>query len=386
MARLWAILQADTDAKRVSAKAIGCTHAIVSANWTELQPTATGTIDATVMARVTAAYDHCESIGLGVIMAIGLQYPPSWVKSGVEPFKDHLGNQYLNTSTSDGKAVRNWIWTQTGRNYLSDLWTRFAASLGPTRVAKTYGVRLGGGWYGELHYSESVSGSGTLAWQGYGASMQLGTDLASDLTVCPLPGYIPYGTGSTDANDSIWLNWYLNGLVTFGLWQIAQFKALGFTKNLYMLQPGYGVRSNQTRTNAGYKQAAALGEDPVRMIGAIMNLPEAQWYSTWLNTSDGFPGGTVDSDKAAWKKLYEEALKRSKHWGLVGENTGSESNTGMDNIYAGALGSASYAGYPGTPSTGHYYRGMLWLDWNSLNAGGSAATLTHYGAKIAAAG
>jgi hypothetical protein len=379
MSRIFAVLNADTNAARVAVKNAGCTHAVINANWDNLQPTGTGSLDPTATATMLASYDHALSIGLRPILAVNLQYPPSWILSGVEKFKDQAGNQY--DTNGSGKQVRNWMWTAVGRTYVADLLTRIATALGPVRVKATDGVRVGGGWYGEVHYPEPISGGPTFAWQAFGASMQTGTGLAAGMTVCPVPGYVPYS--GTDAQDVTFLNWYLNGIVSWVQWQIDQYKALGFTRNLWVLLSGYGVRANQLRTDDGYKQAAALGEDHLRLIGQFMHDTAVWPYSTWLDTVDGFAGGTVDSDKAAWKSIYEKALVRGKHYELTGENTGGENNTGMDGIFAGALGAATYAGSPGIPSAGHYYNGCVWLDYTSATNGSGGATLAHYASKIA---
>lgn len=381
MARIFAVLSANTNAARVASKNAGCTHAVINADWDVLQPAGTGALNTSAVTNLLAAYDHALSIHLKPILSVNFHYPPAWVLSGVEKFKDQAGNEYA-TATS-GKQVRNWMWTATGRTYVHDLLTRVAAALGASRIKATDGVRVGGGWYGEAHYPESVSGGPTYAWQAFGTSMQTGVGLAAGMTACPVPGYVPY-TG-TDSQDVAFLNWYLNGLVSWVQWQTDQYKALGFTRNLWVLLSGYGVRANQVRSDAGYKQAAALGEDHIRFIGQFMHDPIIWPYSTWLNTNDGFPGGTVDSDKAAWKSVYEKSLVRGKHYGLIGENTGNESNAGMDSIFADALGNGAYAGSPGAPASGHYYNGCVWLDYASLTGGGGNATLAHYAAKIAAA-
>lgn len=383
MSRIWTVLGADTYAARAAIKAAGCTHAVINANWNALQPTATGILDSTGIATVIQGYADALELSLKPILSINLHYPPTWVLNTVEPFKDQLGNEYLDTNVGAGKAVRNWMWTATGRTYVSDLITRTANALGSVLVSLTDGVRIGGGWYGELHYAQAVSGGPTYAWQGFGVSMQNGTDLASDLTVCPNPGYVPYS--GTDAEDSVWLNWYLNGIVTWAQWLIQQHKNAGFNRNLFLLLPGYGVRTNQTRTSSGYKQAAALGEDHIRAISAIMHDSAAWPYSTWLNTADGFPGGTVDSDKAAWKSIYEKSLIRGKHYHIIGENSGNESNSGMDTIFSDALGGSTYAGSPGIPSQGYYFEGCAWLSYTSLTDG-THADLNHYATKVAAAG
>lgn len=377
--RVWAVLGANSDAARVAVKAAGCTHIVINADWYDLQPNATGSIDTTALANLNHAIDHAISIGLEPIFSLNIHYTPTWVLSSVEPFRDQLGNDYVDTNVSAGKAVRNWMWTTAGRSYVSDLLTRVAVGMG-SRVASIDGCRIGGGWYGELHYPEPITGGPTYAWQGFGASMQTGVGLAAGMTVCPVPGYVPY-TG-TDAQDCQFLNWYLNGLTSWSSWLISQYKAAGFTKKLHLLLPGYGVRQNQLRTDSGYKQAAALGEDHIRAIGSVMHDPAVWPYSTWLNTNDGYPGGTADTDKSAWKSIYEKSHMRGKSAYLLGENTGGESTSGMQGIFTGALSANVYAGSPGVPSNGAYYAGCVWLDYTSLTSGGGSATLADYTAAI----
>lgn len=382
MTRIWTVLAADSNTQRVAIKGAGCTHAVINAHWSEAQPTATGSLDSTFTTTLLANFDHALSIGLSPILSVNLHYPPTWVQSGVEKFKDQSGNQYTNTDPS-GKNVRNWMWTQTGRTYVTDLVTRIATALGTSRVANTAGCRLGGGWFGEVHYPEAVSGGPTNAWQAFGASMQSGTDLATGMDANPIPGYTPY-TG-TDAQDVTFLNWYLNGIVKWVRWEIELFKAQGFTRNLWVLMPGWGIRNNDDRTTTNYKASAALGEDHIRLLGELMHDPAVWPYSTWLDNADAFAmGDTADSSKSAWKSIYEKALARGKAANMVGENTTGESNADMDTIFAGALGDSTYPGTPGIPAQGFYYRGCAWLDYTSLNAGGANATLAHYGTNIAA--
>jgi len=384
MTRLFSVLGADSDAQRQAIKNAGCTHAIIRGDWLSLQPTATGTLDATAQAKLLADIDHAVSIGLKPILSINLHYCPAWALAEIEPYTDQLGNQYLDTSTSDGKAVRNWAWTTTGRTRVSDLINRVSTALGPARIAQVDGVRLPLGWYGELNYPQPVAGGPTYAWQGFGASMQNGTGLAAGTTVCPSPGYVPYS--GTLAQTLQWVNWYLNGLHTFMAWVIELFKSQGFNRRLWALLPGYGVRYNNDPAGTAYQSAASLGQDHIRAIGELMSHRGALPYSTWLDTSDGFAGGTADSDKSAWKSIVEKALVRGMAVNLVGENTGGEDNTGMDAIVAGALGSATYAGSIGVPTTGHYYSGMIWLDNGSLTGGVTGnADLAHYQSVIAAA-
>jgi len=431
-------------------KAAGCTHNVVVAFWSQLQPNGPGTaLDTTAVATLQSDFDQSVKVGLKIIFEMAIHYPPSWVLTGgnaVEQFVDQSGNVYNGFGAPSGKQVANWQWSSLGRQYVADFITKVAAALGSTRISWTVGVKCGGGYYGELHYppqtltprSDSgcvvtsgnpvvtdshigagdqgllISGAGIpgatyvgtvtggtsfrlssspssqvdvnatangtfslsigmYSWWGYGTSMQTGTGLASDQAVCPLPGYTLFS--GTDAQDSLWINWYINGLATWILWFVGQMRAAGWNCNFHVCHPGYGVRSNQPRVSSsaasGYRQAASLGEDPERIIGAYAHDSKIWAYGTWLNTADGFPGGTADSDKAAWKKLYEESLLRNKHFRIWGENTGNESPTGMQNIFSGyTYGSAlSGASYAGSPSQTYGFQGIFWLNYASLTDG-----------------
>gem|GEM_PF-3240200 len=230
---------------------------------------------------------------------------------------------------------------------------------------------------------------GMYSWWGYGTSMQTGTGLSNDMVVCPLPGYTLFS--GTDAQDSQWINWYVNGLATWILWYITQMRGAGWTCNFHVCHPGYGVRSNQPHVSSslasGYRQAASIGEDPERIIGAYAHDPKVWPYCTWLNTADGFAGGTADSDKAAWKKIYEESLVRNKHFRIWGENTGNENASGMQNIFSGYTYGSALSGstYAGAPANTYGFQGIFWLNYASLTDNNpSHAQLSDYASAISA--
>lgn len=269
------------------------------------------------------------------------------------------------------------MWTARGQSLVADFLHELAASLGPSRLAQIDGIKTGGGWYGELHYPPSATGGN--AFHAFGKSMQTGIGLATNQVVCPLPGYRPFS--GRPRLDTIWLDWYLDGLGKWLKRLIALHRDAGFAADFHVCHPGYGVRSNQEITSAGYQQAAALGEDPARMMDFYLSDPKVWPYRTWLNTADGYYPPHVDSDLSAWKKIYQEAVKRNKHLKLWGENTGNESTRGMDQICAGnPRGSAmSTAPYEFAPPEGvHGYQGIFWLSYASLAAGGRHASLADY--------
>lgn len=365
-------------------KAAGCTHTTIQASWGQLQPGGAGApLAAAAVNSLKTELANAKSAGLKVMWENALHYPPAWVIAAVEPFKDQNGAVYQAASQPSGKQVANWMWTALGQQYVADFLNKLGVALGSTLLAQIDGLKTGGGWYGELHYAPSLSGGN--AFQGFGKSMQTGVGLAANQVVCPVPGYKPFSGNS--AHDVAWINWYLDGIGRWLSWYIAAQRAAGFTADCHVCHPGYGVRSNQSITSSGYQQAAALGEDPTRVMGFYVLDPTVWPYCTWMNTSDGYDPATVDSDLAAWKKIYQEAVKRNKHLKLWGENTGGENTAGMNAIFAGnANGSAlSKVTYPLAPAQGVYgYQGIFWQSYGTLAAGGANAALADYHSAIEA--
>jgi hypothetical protein len=375
-------------ASKQAIKTAGCTHTVIVANWSQLQPNGPGiALDPTQLALLTTDFAQAKSVGLKVLFEFAIHYAPSWALTGtnaIESFVDQNAVTYDGALAASGKQVANWMWTTLGRTYVQDFVNKVAAGIGVLNLQYIDAIKTGGGYYGELHYPPANSGTGN-SFQGFGISMQSGTGLASDQVVCPLAGYIPFNGGS-DANDSIWINWYIDGLVTWVKAFIAIQRTAGFAADFHVCCAGYGIRSDNLHSDAGYQQSAALGEDPVRFVAYTATDSQVWPYSTWLDTSDGFSGGTNDTDMAAWKKIYSESLVRNKYFRLWGENTGGESTSGLQNIFSGyQYGSAlSIASYAGAPAQTYGFQGLFWLSYDSLTAGGSNASLSDLATAIAA--
>lgn len=385
MATGFAVIDAESNAKKQAFKDAGGTHLVVPVFWTRMQPTEGGALDTGWMASINAELDDCRAIGLKPILSHSIQYPPAWAVSAIEGFKDQAGNVW-DGGLGTGKQVRNWMWTANGRAHVADYLTKVRAGLSPVNRAAVTRVRFGGGYYDELQYPPESLTAPASYWS-FGASMQTGTGLAAGLTPCPVPGYVPR-TG-TDAQDIAWINWYLDGIENFLLWQIITLKAIGWTVPLSVCHPGYGVRQNMTRSQDGYWQQVAAGQDFTRAIGAYKNDPQVWPWSTWINGAEQYPTSPFDTDQAAWAKLYAEAAVRGKHHDLWGENTGGESNADMDDVFANPLANSTPpAGEPVTFGSrrdgGIYrgYRGLMWLNYSTLTGGGQHATLAHYAEKI----
>ncbi len=384
MPKRFATFGADTLTKKQTIRTAGLTHAVIPAFWDALQPSGAATaLNSTAVTALNQQITDCISAGIIPILEHAVQYPPSWAASAVEQFKDQSGNQWAGT-VGAGDQVRNWMWTATGRTYFADFVTKVYAALTGTNQAAVERIRFGGGYFGETQYPPQQIASPWSYW-GFGTSMQTGTGLASGLTVCPQVGYTPFS--GTDAQDVSWINWYLRGIENWILFQVATLKGAGWTVPLMCLHPGYSIRQNQVRTDAGFRQSMAYGHDFTRAVGCYKNDPQVWPWSTWINGADPFPNSTVDTDQGAWKKLYSEAAVRGKHYHLWGENTGGEDNTGLDFIFSNALAPAPATGQPpyfgANPGTWRGYEGLSWLNNADLTGGVSGkATLAHYTSSI----
>lgn len=383
--RSFATINATTLAAKQACKAAGLTHHVVQAKWVDLQPTSAGqALDATALAALNTQIADTINAGLRPVLEHAIQYPPAWALAAVELFKDQAANTW--TSSTPGTQVRNWFWTANGQGFVADFITKVYAGLTAANVAAIDRIRLGGGYFGELQYPHGNIASPFSYWA-FGAAQQTGTGIAASQKVCPLPGYTPF-TG-TDAQDVVWINWYLGGIAQWMLDLIAMHKTAGWTCDLMVLHPGFSVRQNHLRSDSGFRDSLSNGIDFTRMIGAYAHDPQVWPWSTWIDGTDPFAFTGHDSDQAAWKKLYSEAVVRGKHTRMWGENTGGETNAQMDAVFVNALGKGAPAsGDPylfAAPVVSAYagYAGLMWLDYASLIAGGANASLAHYATKIA---
>jgi hypothetical protein len=368
--------------------AVGVNSIVMQVQWDQLQPNGAGTaLDSGAVAAMNAYYDLIRAHGMTVIMEQCLHNPPAWVKSGVEQFKDQNGTNYTGGAGSD---VRNWIWTANGRQYVADYTNKVAAALGSSRIATMDCIKFGGSIYGELQYN--INGS---SFMGFGNSMQTGSGLAAGLSICPHPGYKPYG--GNDTFDYEWFNWYIDGMVNWMLYFAQCFKTAGYTCDLHAMLPSSGLATTDTRGSGSYTYQVSQGVDYTRQVGAMKRDPQIWPWATWINGPMSHP--TNDGGNAAWARLWAAAAVRGKQSRIWGENTGGEGDTTSNGSGTGmsmfdtfqnplgkttppmgmpALTGTSSAGNPGWTS----YAGMMWLNSGSLFGGG--ADLAYFGQRIAA--
>jgi hypothetical protein len=331
-------------------KASGGTAINLELYWDRLQKEPYGALDPVEVANVNDQITQAKKAGLNISLSVAVQYPPQWVKDSVPGFKDQFGNVWQG---GIGEDVRDWIWSNTGRNYLKDFITK---SLGAVDLQQISYVRLGGGYYNELHYPRNrgiYPDTTNISYWGFGSAPQGGTDLAPDQKRAPLPGYVPF-TGSV-SQDATWTTWYLNSLKTFEVALIDMHRQAGWNGPIFVLHPGYFIRSNFKTSDFSYRIELAEGDDVGFMIDGYKDMPGVWPGTTWVDGKDTGSDLTIDSNLAPWRKLKKEAALRGKDANLYGENTGGGTNANMDDVFKGPAANG--------------YNVLFWLDYPGLASG-----------------
>jgi hypothetical protein len=396
--RRFAVVGATTLLAMQACGSAGVDEVVIQAEWSALQPAGAGTaLSASAVSALQDQFASAAAAHLDVIFEIAFHYTPGWVVAAVEAFTDQTGNTWTGSAAA-GDQTANWMWTAVGRRYAADLMGRITAALGSSRMAQITDVRIGGGNFGEAHYPDRPANTGgatppSVSFYGFGASQQTGAGIAAGLSTCPLPGYVPFlgggGLAASAGRDDIWIAWYMTGLTDWLQFMRATLSGLGWTaQRLMVLHPGYGVRANQTASSGGYQQSVAAGENATIVMASYQNSPNMWPWCTWIDGADGYSPPTVDSDFAAWKKLYSTALRYGKANYVRGENTSNASGGAvMDMVFANALATGEpSSGYPQDVDAGTWqgYKGLMWLDYASLDAGApGVATMSDYRDRIA---
>lgn len=131
-----------------------------------------------------AAY---KARGFKIVLETGAHYTPAWVRSleAAAVYRNQYGNTYA--PNEPGKNIANGVFSNAVRSAMAEYHERVLADLG----MDFYAVRVGGGYYGELHYPDQAFSGRTNSYWGYDANAQNGTGLPSGIAVNPVPGWIP---------------------------------------------------------------------------------------------------------------------------------------------------------------------------------------------------
>jgi hypothetical protein len=254
-----------------------------------------------------------RAAGMRVALSPGLQFPASWV-FGLDANTSYV-NQYGDrfSSGSVGMNVANAVFDANVRNAQATYIARIAQDFGNNFTF----IRIGGGWYGELHYPPANFNGHTNSYWAFDPNAQAGS---------PVKGWVPGQCCAAQAQQ--FYSYYSQSLINYENWQIQTFRS-HFSAQIEILFAGWGLRPGDI-TNAvngnlsGGTSAEVNGEtqqsndyaDQVAQIadsGTIV-------YSDWLDAPDY--GSTLNSESPVKYLVY---LAQQKGLHVAGENTGAQS-------------------------------------------------------------
>jgi hypothetical protein len=307
--------------------AAGVSHVVLSVSWDRFQPTPHA-LDKAYVAQVRAEADAYRAAGLRLVLGLGVQYPPDWLRKQPDArFINQHGDAYIDRSP--GKDVVNFVFNDLLRERQRDYLAALFAQLG----ADWAGVRLGGGWYGEINYPDvSFAGKNNCYWAFDPLAQGAKPGLPSGLSPCPVPGWKPGGPVVDPASARLFADWYLDSLKHYHDWQIATVRE-HYAGPLMMLYPSWGIRPGQLEAAiaanlAGTTPAEKNGEvqrgfDFERFIDGIRD-PQVWVQCTWLDANPAW-SDDASSDPARWsppKYLAHLARRHNPPLRVSAENTG----------------------------------------------------------------
>jgi len=351
------VLQPPTDGLNLLAKA-GVTRAVLSVSWASYEPQ-NGSFSTAYFQQVKARANKLTASGIGIVLDVGLQYPPSWVFAlpGQTRFQDQFGQSWHAPLGSD---VPNGVFNAAVRQAEATYIKRIGSDLAGLPIVA---VRVGGLLQNELRYPPSRYGaSSTSLWMFDKAALQSS----------PYPDWRP-GAG-TVAQASAMLKYYTQSLTGYETFLVRQFGAALPRAQLQLLLPGWGLRPGQLqaaaaglasgKTDAERGNDVANGTDWPSQVSALATFSETRTevYTTWLDAAGW--GNTSASESPV-----EYLVQLAKPYGLPvsGENTGTQTKKAMATCIERVRAL--------------HLAGMMWMQGGALLNGGPV-TLSHYAASM----
>ncbi|MEX2382313.1 MAG: hypothetical protein WD490_08020 [Opitutales bacterium] len=305
----------------------GLDLAVLEMIWSEFEPEP-GRVSQAYVDQQRERLHAFRDAGLDVILVFGVQYPPEWLRNLPHArYQNQYGESFIDPSP--GMNVVNSVFNAEIREHQADYYAKVFEHLGND----FFGVRIGGGWYGEVNYPPHRFGEAENVYWGFDPIAQgKRPGLPEGMKPSPVPGWIP-GSPEGDADaPRLFITWMLESLQHYHDWQIQTVRE-HYDGPLMMLYPSWGLRSGQLEAAidgrlSGKTQAERNGEiqrgfDFERYVAGIRD-PKVMPHSTWVDSDPAF--GNDDSDQPAdfSPLLYLHHLTRKHPLPLrvSGENTG----------------------------------------------------------------
>jgi len=226
---VFGVLEADPTDLAADHRA-GIRLATISLCWSEWEPQP-GVTDASYRAYERATVEAFRRAGDQIAVDIGLQCPPSWVLSLPE---GQLIDQY-----GDLSATADFEFSAAVRSAAAEYMREAVSSLGSVKY-----YRVGLSAMGEVLYPEAPKDN----WWAFDPDAQGAVHgLPAGVRSTPLPGWVPgtrtYGGAAVSKTQvEAWYSWYLGASINAHAWEIATYRAAGFTGLLQLVMPGDGAQ------------------------------------------------------------------------------------------------------------------------------------------------
>jgi len=308
-------------------KAAGVSLVVLSVSWDRFQPTPKS-LGTDYVAQLRAEADAYRAAGLRVVLGLGVQYPPDWLRDQPDArFVNQHGDAYIDRAP--GKNVANFVFNESIRERQLDYIAGIFQHLG----ADWAGVRLGGGWYGEVNYpAAKFAGKDNCYWAFDPIAQGKKYGLPDGIAPCPVPGWKPGQPSPDNASARRFAEWYLDSLKNYHDWQIAAVRRY-YDGPLMMLYPSWGIRPGQLDAAVAGNLAGTTppekngevqrGFDFARFIGGIRD-PKVWVQCTWLDSNPAWSDDTSDNPVRWSPPKFLASLARAHNPPLrvSAENTG----------------------------------------------------------------
>lgn len=197
--------------------------------------------------QVFSLLEVCRDGGIDVILGLGAQYAPEWVRALPD------GEFIDQTGTRSESAAANLMFSADVR-WAFEQYAAEVVQLLPENSVTA--IRVGTSEAGELGFpAEGLADrSGRNSFWAYNDAAQTGEGLPEGMEAAPLPGWRPADTEwsgaevSTDDVDS-WFSWYSDSVARTAAWQVNLLQRLGFEGEFHLPLAGRGTLP-EDRTSA----------------------------------------------------------------------------------------------------------------------------------------
>ncbi|MDY0083872.1 MAG: hypothetical protein RBR74_11880, partial [Ignavibacteriaceae bacterium] len=226
-----------------------------------------------------------------IVLDFGLHYPPGWATSLQNSrYVNQFGDAYVLTD-QPGRNVVNGVFNRVVREkmaaYIGRVFERFGAE-------NFFAVRVGGGYWAELHYPDNEFNGKKQCFWGYDdiATGKVTGMLPDGVTPNPVPDWKPGEASPNNESARQFINWYISSLSNYQNFQIATIREY-FDGLLNILYADWGARPGQIedaiKANldgtafADFYGQLAKGHAPQQHIEALPQDTNLVAYTTSFN-------------------------------------------------------------------------------------------------------